>query len=786
MRLNSGRLHTAVTQAWRRPCRALRLMVLLLSGGQLACEPPKEAAGTGKVVNLREPVKPVMKVEVQAVTQQSAKPPGQAETTAGKPSAPETEAQPIAVLVGNPSTTRRPEAMDNAAALVAAMVRPADSGPDSPARPQLSRPFVQQAPPGPVEGQPLPAAPGAPGGPGGALPGDANLATFGPQGSAANPDGKSLWPHETGPQPPPKPYSPVADIAYYPKPSPHTVPEKILKAGVRFEEVAAARGIDSPARTVPKAFQNLIESSGQGLGWVDVEGDDWPDLITLSPQPRLYRNVKGQFKRDATAFPALSGTFRGIAAADIDLDGDPDLYLSGWHTGVLLENQKGRFVVSKEQLPAQTWGMSATFADLDRDGRPDLVVGNYVQYDPDTIIPCRVQGRVEDCGPHYYAPAMPRVYHNQVDGSRPVGSRLGSRLVFDDVTQAWGFTGTNGRNLGVMARDLDGDGRLEVIFANDMTPGDLMVRACPPGWQGTETEPESCQPPSSAQRAAVTGLWYENRGALSGMAYDSRGQVHAGMGIDVADQDRDGLLDMAMGAFYREGTSLYRAAARLLYRDLSWQTGLGQSTWQNVGFGLRFLDADRDGWPELFQANGHILQHAAQFLPGATYQQPLQLFYNSKGFLWDLPESRLNATPTREVYRGLAVADFDRDGRVDVAVNTLDGQLRLYHNTSTDVHQALSIRLKRKSGQDAQGTFFRVRTEDEIRVESFGADGSYLSVQEPRTLVGLGDAHRVERVDVVWDVGQTEAFGPFEVKEGTLRLDLTEGQGQKVAGAASP
>src|SRR5581483_8560233 len=350
-----------------------------------------------------------------------------------------------------------------------------------------------------------------------------------------------------------------------------------------------------------------------------------------------------------------------------DNDGFDDLYISGWRTGLLLHNEAGlgsqasgvqgdasplpnarifRDVTKEAGLKPQPWGTSCGFADLDRDGFLDLYVANYVVFGPDTDPQlCPYHGLLTSCGPNDYDPLQGVLYHNEGGGR------------FRDVTRAWKVRG-HGKGLGIAFADYEGSGYVSLAVANDLVEGDLFLN------RGNRR--------------------LKNVGSTAGVDLDEAGDTHAGMGIDWADYDNDGRFDLFVTTFANETKCLYRNEGYDLFRIVSDQIGITQPALPYVAWGCKFFDADNDGWLDLLIANGHVQDNISRF-EKATYRQPL-LFLHSKGGMPTVFEdatkkAKVSALP-RIVGRGLAVGDYDNDGRVDALVVDSEGRPLLLHNES--------------------------------------------------------------------------------------------------------
>ena len=344
----------------------------------------------------------------------------------------------------------------------------------------------------------------------------------------------------------------------------------------------------------------------------------------------------------------LRGHFLGCAVGDYDNDGYDDMYISGYRTGLLLHNEEGkRFhdVTSAVGLKPQPWGTSCGFADLDGDGYLDLYVANYVRFDPKKdLVLCPYQGVLTGCGPNDYDSVKGVLYHNE-NGRH-----------FRDATREWNAASTHGKGLGVAFADFNSSGHAGLAIANDLVAGDLL---------------------ENAGRGKL-----KNVGAGSGTAGDPTGGNHAGMGVYWGDYDNDGRLDLFVTTFSNETKCLYHNEGDGLFTYQSEQANIDHPTLPYVAWGCKFLDADNDGWLDLMVANGHVQDNVGRF-EKATYRQPTLFLHNrgkSRAGFEDATRSAGLAQLPGIVGRGLAVGDFDNDGRMDALVVDSEGEPLLLHN----------------------------------------------------------------------------------------------------------
>ena len=443
--------------------------------------------------------------------------------------------------------------------------------------------------------------------------------------------------------------------------------------GFTFTEVAAQAGVRFVHESGASGGLHLPETMGAGVAWIDFDGDGWLDLYLVQSGPfpprgdevsvdRLFRNLgpdaAGRIRFEPAAAGALPrGYGQGVVAADVDGDRDIDLLVSHYGPTVLLRNGGDGSFAAAELLPAAPpeggadefpWGSSMALADADGDGDLDLYVSRYLDYDPDHGLVCRRDGpgsAPEVCDPSLFQGQRDRYYMNRGDGA------------FEDRTAAAGLDGADGKGLGVVFTDLDGDGRPDLYVANDLTLN-LLFRN-----RGDGT--------------------FEDQSLLSGAAVNRNGRPEAGMGLAVADFDSDGDPDLAVTNFDVETNTLYRNAgvgAGLLFEDVSAVSGFGQPSFNLLGFGIVAEDFDRDGALDVYVANGHIFTTPRR--DNTSYRQRnLLLRGKATARRQSFTEVRCDWTDRDPlVSRGAAVADFDNDGDGDILVIANDGPPRLWRN----------------------------------------------------------------------------------------------------------
>ena len=492
-----------------------------------------------------------------------------------------------------------------------------------------------------------------------------------------------------------------------------------------------------------------------GAGAEDAAG------VTGEPFPltdRLYRNdlvVHADGSRtlrftDVTAGSGLEAPGYGMGAAtgDFDNDGRIDLYLTRLGSNRMLRNNgDGTFsdVTSRTGTGHARWGLSASFLDFDRDGWLDLYVGNYVDHrsggDADCSTPT---GARNYCGPQRYLPVPDRLYRNRGDGS------------FHDVTAESQIASAHGRALGVVAEDFDGDGWVDLYVANDGDENQLWIN----------------------RRDGTFG----DEALLAGVALNHAGMAEAGMGVDAGDFDNDGDADLFVTHLDNETNTLYVNDGSGMFEDRSARALLAAPSLPYTGFGVRWFDADNDGWLDLLAVNGavSILQPLVQAGDPFPLHQRNQLFRNrGDGRFEDVREHARAVFRPSEVSRGAAFGDLDNDGDVDVVIGNNNGPARLLLNEVGNRNHWLGLRLvgglpPRDMLGARVGIFRHAHRPLWRRV---GSDGSYASASDPRVLVGLGRTPAVQRVEVIWPSGRAEEWTDMAADRW---FTLTEGTGRSL------
>ena len=410
-------------------------------------------------------------------------------------------------------------------------------------------------------------------------------------------------------------------------PHPGDAPPAKIPA-ISFENVSEKAGIQFKLGNGGKSPLNILETSGGGCAFIDYDADGWPDILLVGPHAAaLYHNEHDGTFRDVTRASGIddSKCWMGCTVGDYNGDGLPDVFLTGYHCCALYKNLgNGKFkdVTASSGISGLTWSMGAVFADLTGNGKLDLFVGQYVDFEPQTGAKtlCQVGKLQSACGPEVYNALHGKLFQN-IDGEH-----------FKEVP--WSDTG---KTWGVLASDLLNSGKPLLYEANDMMPGDL--------WDRT------------------TNGW-KNLGPNTGTAYDGQGHVQGGMAVDSGDYDNDGRLDLLVTTYYAQAASLYHNDGGGLFSAVSGPAGIASATLPNVKFGALFADFDNDGWLDIIITSGHIRDNVAQIDAAQSYRQPIQLFRNLQGHFEDVSAASSLAALVA-VGRGLSVADFDHDGKLD-------------------------------------------------------------------------------------------------------------------------
>jgi enediyne biosynthesis protein E4 len=480
----------------------------------------------------------------------------------------------------------------------------------------------------------------------------------------------------------------------------------------------------------------LPETTGAGCAFLDYDNDGWLDLYLVNsgrcdffnPDPplrnALYRNNRDGTFTDVTEKAGVGGGGygMGVAAADYDGDGFTDLYVTQYDRCILYHNNgDGTFsdVTEKAGVAAPGWASSAVWFDYDNDGRLDLFVCRFVDFRKELNQFCgnTVTGERFYCVPHVYHPTPSWLFHNNGDGT------------FTDVSKESGIAHYLGKAWGAVACDINNDGNMDLFVANDTVANFLLLNSGNGRFTDVGTE--------------------------SGVAYSAQGSSRSGMGVDAADFDNDGWVDLFVTNVDREMYSLYHNNHDKAFDDVAIPNTIGKTTVQMSGWGLKFFDFDNDGDLDLFIANGHPDDKVETRGGDVKYAEPLLLFRNTgAGYKQRFENVSDQAGPIfKESFaaRGLAIGDFDNDGAVDVLVAVNNDAPLLLRNTAAKGNHWLGIRLVgKKANREAIGA--RVTWQaGNLRRQLFKVGGgSFLSSHDPRMVLGIGQRPKIDWVEVRW------------------------------------
>jgi enediyne biosynthesis protein E4 len=513
-----------------------------------------------------------------------------------------------------------------------------------------------------------------------------------------------------------------------------------------FTDIAARSGIRFVCQGSPTSQKYLIETMVGGVAMFDYDGDGRLDLFFVNgaalddPMPagkvpdksdprfwnRLYHNNGDGTFTDVTEKAGVKGhSFgMGVAVADYDNDGRPDIYVTNFGRNILYHNNgDGTFtdVTEKAGVATGGWSAAACFVDYDKDGWLDLLVSRYLEWDFAHNPHCGgyKPGQRGYCHPDQFKPVAHVLYHNNRDGT------------FTDVSRKAGIAAAPGYGLGATFADFDGDGWPDLLIANDNSPQQLF-------------------------RNLRDGR-FEEIALASGLAFDENGRTFSGMGVDFADYNNDGWPDVMIGTLANERYAVFENHnGEFTYTTPA--TRLGAISATHSGWGLKFFDYDNDGWRDLFIAQGHVMDTVESTFPGLKYLEPPVMIRNNRGIFEDVSASSGDPFRVACAGRGAAFGDLDNDGMIEIAVNVLNGPAMLLKAPPIkDRHWLLVNPVGTASNKDGIGA--RVRLVSESGREQFGlvnTAGSYLSASDKRVHFGLGSDRRVKLLEVTWPSGAVQ------------------------------
>ena len=531
-----------------------------------------------------------------------------------------------------------------------------------------------------------------------------------------------------------------------------------------FSEVPAAKSGISFVHTAGSSPEKYLpESTGSGCAFFDYDNDGWMDIYLVNSgkcdffapkaplRNALYHNNRDGTFTDVTEKAGVLGGGYGMGAAVGDYNGDgfPDIYLTQYGRSILYRNNgDGTFtdVTEKAGVAAPGWASSAVWFDYDNDGKLDLFVCRFVDFDKTKHHRCgapnlpALAGMNEYCYPKVYSPMASWLFHNNGDGT------------FTDVSQKTGIADNPGKSWGVVATDVNNDGWIDLFVANDTVANFLFMNRA--------------------------GKRFEEIGFTAGVAYGEQGRARSGMGVDSADFNEDGWMDLFVTNMDHELYGIYQNKKDETFDDVAAPTGIARATQLMSGWGLKFFDYDNDGNLDLFIANGHPDDLIEKIYPTVFYREPPLLFHNSGSGLVNVSADSGPIFARPMASRGLALGDFDNDGAVDVLIsNNNEPPLLLRNNVGSQNHWLGINLIGKKANPDAIGARVTYQAGDLKRSRMKVGGGSYLSCHDPRMVLGLGQRKKFDWVEIKWPQpsGRVERFTDLPIGR---YITIVEGEGK--------
>ncbi len=479
--------------------------------------------------------------------------------------------------------------------------------------------------------------------------------------------------------------------------------------------------------------QFILETTGSGVAFIDYDNDGLPDIFIVSgpgSPSRMYHNEGAGKFRDVTAALGLTheGWGQGVCAGDYDNDGYTDLFVTYWGQNTLYRNVDGRHfedVTAAAHLTEDRvrYNTGCAFIDYDNDGKLDLFVANYLKFDfastpkPGANSYCFYRGIAVSCGPRGLPFDRNILYHNE-------------NGVFRDVSDSSGISKPAGNYaLGVLTGDFNGDGLTDIYVACDQTPSILYIN------QGNGR--------------------FIDEAMIRGVAFDENGKAMSGMGVAAGDYLHEGRPSIFRTNFSDELETLYHNRGKGDFEDVSVDSGLGRNT-RYVGWGAGFFDFDNDGWEDLFLVNGHAFPEIDRLNIDIRYRERAILYANDRGRFTDISESAGPAILEPHSSRGVAFADYDNDGLVEILINNQNEPPSLLHNREmADTHNHwITLRLEGvRANRSAIGAQVRVTAGSLVQTAEVRSGGSYLSQSDLRLHFGLGAESTIDKVEITWPGG---------------------------------